>query len=1222
MLPLNIAQFPLQGSQLIEASAGTGKTFTIAALYLRLVLGHGRSEPLLPPDILVVTFTDAATRELTERIAQRLADAARYFRQLSEQADPVLTELRASYPPAQWPLCAYRLELAVQYLDEAAISTIHGWCNRVLAEFALPTGQVQQLQLVTDTDPLQQQVMRDYWRCWYYPLPETQLSQVLELWQQPEQLLSAVRPIWPHLAHFEQPAAPAESLQAVQQQKQQLLTALKAPWLDWADEIEQLLLQAIAAKAVDGRKLRENYLRGWLDKLRAWAQDPVAEQLDLQTGFTRLTPEGLAEVFKGPAPQHPAFDAMRQLPAQLAALPQPRRALLLHAAWWFSARFSAQLQQRSELGFDALLTRLQQALTGTESSLAQRLRQRYPVALIDEFQDTDPVQYQLFDAIYRLEDNRQDCAVVLIGDPKQAIYAFRGADIYSYLQAKQATLGRHYQLMVNYRSTPALIDALNFVFTSAEQRPLGTFVLAEKQLLNYQAVSAAGRKEQFYLDGEPAAALALCLYPTALDKPLAKAEYLAQMAQACAEQIALCLNQTQQQRCGFWQPDQNGVAQFTALQSNDIAVLVNNQQEARQVKQALRQRGLPAVYLSDKGTVFDSPLAQDVLLWLRACAEPERESLLRSALGSWSLQRSYAELATLLDDELGWEQLRLQFDSYHQRWAGQGVLVMLWQLMQDFAVAEFLQQLPDGERLLTDLLHLAELLQQKSAEQEGMAGLVRYLAEHLAGTGQSSADEQKLRLESDEQLIRIVTIHKSKGLEYPLVFLPFIAASRTLDANKGPISYHPSAAELVVRLDASDDELALAERERLAEEMRKLYVALTRARHYCWLGLAAQKDASAIGYLLSEDARLSPQALAEQFSPWLAHQAIVQAEFLAGQQSQVQLAEPLSDQQAYRQMQRPVRELWWMASYSALLSKHDEQTKAAELYAELSVEQQGAGAAAAMESDSPVAAVQPERFSQQFSKGSKAGSFLHDALEWAAGQGFAQALAKPDLWLEPLSQLAQRYQLMQPLPDERWQASWQDEAGSKQQLLAPVLDWLLDLLRAPALQGQSLVMLSPGQYQAELEFYLPVQQVPVKALDQLISAAILPQQPRPALSELVLGGMLKGFIDLTLVQQGRYQVLDYKSNFDASGQYDQGQLSQQFLQHRYDVQACLYQLALHRLLKSRLPGYQPAQHLGPALYWFIRGAQLAGAGVLTVDIPLDVLLQLDALLSGQRNTGH
>ncbi|WP_337881527.1 exodeoxyribonuclease V subunit beta [Rheinheimera sp.] len=1220
MLPLNIAEFPLRGSQLIEASAGTGKTFTIAALYLRLVLGHGRDEPLLPPEILVVTFTDAATRELTERIAQRLADAARYFRQLSPQADPVLAGLRASYPEAQWPLCAYRLELAVQYLDEAAISTIHGWCNRVLAEFALPTGQVQQLQLVTDTAPLQQQVMRDYWRCWYYPLPESQLAQVLQLWQHPEQLLSAVRPVWPHLTHFEQPPPPAESLRAVQQQKQQLLTALKAPWLTWADEIEQLLMQAIAAKAVDGRKLRENYLRGWLDKLRAWAQEPAAEQLELQTGFTRLTPEGLAEVFKGPVPVHPAFEAMRQLQAQLAALPQPRRALLLHAAWWFSSRFSAQLQQRSELGFDALLTRLHQALndgnkSGTETSLAQRLRQRYPVALIDEFQDTDPVQYQLFDAIYRLEDNRQDCAVVLIGDPKQAIYAFRGADIYSYLQAKQATRGRHYQLMVNYRSTAALIDALNFVFTSAEQRPLGTFVLAEKELLNYQKVSAAGRKEQFYLNGEPAAALALCLHPAAQDKPLAKADYLAQMAQACAEQIALCLNQAQQQSCGFWQPDPQG-AKFTALQSNDIAVLVNNQQEARQIKQALRQRGLPAVYLSDKGTVFDSPLAQDVLLWLRACAEPERESLLRSAVGSWSLQRSYTELAALLDDELGWEQLRLQFELYHQRWAEQGVLVMLWQLIQDFLVAEFLQQLPDGERLLTDLLHLAELLQQKSAEQEGMAGLVRYLAEHLAGTGQSGAEEQKLRLESDEQLIRIVTIHKSKGLEYPLVFLPFIAASRTLDASKGPISYHPSAAELVVRLDASEEELVLAERERLAEEMRKLYVALTRARHYCWLGLAAQKDASAIGYLLSDDARLSPQSLQAQFSPWLQHPAIVQAEFTAGQLSQVQWQKPQSESRCYRQKQRPVRELWWMASYSALLTKHDEQSKAAELYAELVVEQQPA------DQPEPASDPLPASFSQRFNKGSQAGSFLHDALEWAAQQGFAQALVCPDLWQETLLQLAQRYQLVQQLPDGQWQADWQEEPMDLQQLLSPVLDWLLDLLRVPALQGQPLTALLPGQYQAELEFYLPVQPVAVKALDQLISAAIFPQQPRPALSELQLGGMLKGFIDLTFVQHDRYQVLDYKSNFDASGQYDASQLARQFLQHRYDVQACLYQLALHRLLKSRLPGYLPAAQLGPALYWFIRGAQQAGAGVLAVDIPLDLLFELDALLSGGRSGGH
>jgi len=1210
---LDLLSFPLSGSQLIEASAGTGKTFTIAALYLRLVLGHGCDKALLPPDILVVTFTEAATQELTERIGQRLADAARYFREQSEDADPFLRSLRAEFSEDQWPHCAYQLELAVQYLDEAAISTIHGWCNKVLAEFALSSGYLFEQNLVTDVEQLQLDVMRDYWRNFYYPLPEEHIATVWQQLQNPETLRKKILPLISHLSLFTEPATPAVLLPEVKAERRKKLSELKAPWNNWVSEIRILLHGAIERKEVDGRKLQARYLDSWLAKLVAWISDAEMVDPDLQTGQSRLTPEGLAEAFKGPVPHHPAFEAMAKLADELAALPDPQQDLVLHAAFWFARRFHQLQLERSELGFDELLSRLQQALQKDDAGLlAERLRRKFPLALIDEFQDTDPVQYQLFDAIYQLEQNRSDCGILLIGDPKQAIYAFRGADIYSYLAAKQATAGRHFQLPKNFRSTHEMVSAVNHLFSYAEQRALGAFVLGRPDLLSFYPVEAQGRKEKFFAEQQPVRALEFCIKASPDGKAFSKGACLLEMAQACAEQIAVFLTGS----AGFVQDDK-----FTKLKTSDIAVLVNNQQEANAIKKALAERALASVYLSDKGAVFESPVALDLLLWLRACAEPQREALVRSALSSWSLSLNYSELEQLLQDELLWEQQLARFASYQQLWQQQGVLVMLWQLMRDFGVAEFLQQQNSGERLLTDILHLAELLQQRSMELEGPAALIRYLAEHVAGQGDLAAEQQKLRLESDEALIKIVTIHKSKGLEYPLVFLPFIALARSVDADKGPVSYHRDG-ELRVVLQANEQQAQQAERERLAEDMRKLYVALTRARHYCWVGLMPVKEQSAIGYLLSDDALVSPVALLEQLSPLLKQPDIRLADNLSAQRTQVLILDQTDELLPYPQMTRSVKELWWIASYSALLEQHQHDSKAAELFQELQQEL----APEQLQDDAEPTEAKAVTLAQGFVRGSQAGTFLHDMLEWGAVQGFDGLAQQPDLWQQGLAPLMQKYGLLQQLPEHRWQIRyWAEqqapypETEHLAEALVPLQCWLTELIQTPLWQNNSasLSSLTQGSYRAELEFWLAVQHCSSAQLDALVQQYLWPEQSRPALRTTQLQGMLKGFIDLTLEQDGRYWVLDYKSNYIADGQYDSPALIQQMLAHRYDVQAALYAVAIHRLLQSRLADYQPEQHLGGALYWFLRGGNAANKGVLAVDIPLDLVNKLDALLQGQ-----
>ncbi|WP_313103538.1 exodeoxyribonuclease V subunit beta [Stutzerimonas nitrititolerans] len=1202
-------RFPLHGSRLIEASAGTGKTFTISALYLRLVLGHGGEQAfareLLPPEILVVTFTDAATRELRDRIRARLVEAARVFREEAE-GDDLLRQLRADFPPERWPACACRLDIAAQWMDEAAVSTIHGWCQRMLREHAFDSGSLFTLTLETDHSELLAQVARDCWRLHCYPLQGDALSWVMNRWGHPDNLLRSVRPLFGERAAAGETSL-ATLLDAALQEQARALKALKEGWCEWADEIRQLLDQAVADKVVDGRKIQARYYQNWCEKLRHWSLGDEAA-LDLGTGFTRLTPEGLAECWKqGSPPRHPALEAMCELPRRLKQLAGPDEAARRHAAAWICQRFEQEKRQRAEMGFDDMLTRLDAALQSDNGErLAQVIRTQFPVAMIDEFQDTDPLQYRIFDRIYAIEDNRADCGLFLIGDPKQAIYAFRGADIHTYLRARRAMTGRLDDLDTNFRSSQPMVDAVNRLFQQAEARSegQGAFLFREgaDNPLPFSRVKARGREERWQVEGQTPPALTLWQLPSA--EPLANTFYRREMAARAASEITRLLVLGQQGEAGFAR-----AGELAPLKPSDIAVLVRDGSEAQAISGELARRGVRSVYLSDKDSVLASQEARDLLLWLRACAEPDVDRRLRAALASRSLGLELAELEQLNQDERVWERRVMQFRDYHQRWQRQGVLPMLRQLLHDFGLPQRLMQRSDGERALTNLLHLAELLQQAAAELDGEQALIRHLAALLAGEG-AAAEEQVLRLESDAALVRVVTIHKSKGLEYPLVFLPFICSFRPAEGGR-PLQLQDGDSRRLV-LEPDEEDIERADRERLGEDLRLLYVALTRARHACWLGIADLKKGnakasllhrSALGYLLGGGQPLSASGL---LASWL--------EPLEKPGECLLLPAPQASDSSYREATleqaepswptpaRRAAEHWWIASYSALRTG-DSLESPIERFDDAAPENPAAQKAADDERES-VPVVGPVGLAGSlhlFPRGPNPGTFLHGLLEMAGRDGFAQVASDPAALREQIARRCQRRGL------DAW--------------IEPLNSWLGSLLTTPLkLEGDARVALAElAVYQPELEFWFETQRVDVRQIDALVQRHVLPGVPRPALLPDRLNGMFKGFIDLVFEHQGRYYVVDYKSNWLGEGDaaYTDEAMQATVASHRYDLQYVLYLLALHRQLQLRLPDYDYERHVGGALYLFLRGSRAPGQGIHRARPPRELIEALDALFKGQ-----
>jgi exodeoxyribonuclease V beta subunit len=1212
--------FPLKGSQLIEASAGTGKTFTISALYLRLVLGHGGElsgfgRELLPPQILVVTFTDAATKELRDRIRTRLAEAARFFRAEIDAPDALITDLRAEFEPEQWAACASRLDIAAQWMDEAAVSTIHSWCQRMLREHAFDSGSLFTQTLETDHSDLLSEVLRDYWRKFCYPMSGDALDWVRANWSGPAALMPRVRALFGSgngSDRSPESQSPTELIEHSLQERRETLKVLKSPWANWAAELHAICIDGVQCKVVDGRKMQERYFRPWFDKLIAWANDEDQEQLDLGTGFTRLTPDGIAEAWKSNPPSHPAFEAMVELKVALDTLPTPDAAVLQHAAHWVGVRFEEEKRRRAEMGFDDMLVRLDAALKGSGGErLATLIREQFPVALIDEFQDTDPVQYRIFDSIYHLEQSDEETGLFLIGDPKQAIYAFRGADIYTYLRARAATDGRWHTLDTNFRSSHAMVEAVNHVFARAETSTTGRgaflFRNADHNPVPFVSVAAQGRKERLEVEGQPVSALNIWQLET--EQPVSGAVYRQQLAASCASEITRLLNAGQKGNAGFAKPGEP----LKGLLPADIAILVRDGKEAQAVRAELSARGVRSVYLSDKDSVFAAQEAHDLLSWLKACAEPDAERTLRAALACITLDLPLAELELLNQDELAWETRVMQFRGYRAIWRSQGVLPMLRRLLHDFKLPQALILRSDGERVLTNLLHLAELMQQAAAELDGEQALIRHLSEHLALSVQAG-EEQILRLESDEQLVKVVTIHKSKGLEYPLVFLPFICSSKPVDGSRLPLHFHDPQGHAQISLKPTAALIEQADDERLAEDLRLLYVALTRARHACWLGVADLKRGnnsastlhrSALGYLLGGGNFLAESAGLKIWLRDLTHDApslhveplpVPTTETFVAPRNEATLIKP-------RIPRRSAKENWWIASYSALrigdtITDSGDQSPDSPQAQKLFDDER-------LDPDAPREVLVSGGDIHRFPRGPNPGTFLHGLLEWAGGEGFSLAANDPKALESAVARRCNR---------RGWEG-W----------IVTLTDWLQHLLTLPLRLGEgdqpvALCELDqPNQYRVEMEFWFASNKVDVAQMDALVRRYTHNGAPRAAAETTSLNGMFKGFIDLTFEHQGRYYVADYKSNglgVDDDA-YTEAAMENAILDNRYDLQYVLYLLALHRQLKARLPDYDYDLHMGGAVYLFVRGSRSASQGAWFTRPPRELIESLDLMFQGR-----
>jgi exodeoxyribonuclease V beta subunit len=1156
---------PLQGQHLIEASAGSGKTFTLVILYLRLLLGLATPtrSPLRVDQILVVTFTEAATQELRERIRRRIRELQHYCHQ-GPGVDEALNQLLAAIEHP--PVAAACLLAAERQLDEAAIMTIHAFCQRMLIQQAIEARTLLSYTLITQDDPDQQQAVTDFWRRHFYPLPASLARVIQQQWSGPQALLSDLAPyLSGDLSQLLRHPPATESIVARHQRQIEAIEAVKQQWLQLEEPVGSLLNQ----RSLNKQRYPTRYLTQWIQQIDAWAQQ-ATEDYQLPEALPRFRYTILSSAtLRGDPPQHPLFQAIDQLYAlpltlydvvMAQALPEIRQAI------------THSKQQRAEVSFDDLLSQLDQALQHTDGeSLAAAIRQRYPAALIDEFQDTDPLQYRIFRRLY---DQHPETLLLLIGDPKQAIYAFRGADIFTYIQARR-TIPSHYTLQTNWRSSSLLVQAVNRLFQQAK----APFIFDQDIPFVPMQIPDSAAQNYLSVRGDIPAPLQFHY----LSEGVTLQQYRETMAATCAAQISDWL--AAQQPLLLVQGTQH-----RAVTASDIAILVRTSDEAKLIRQALDTLAIPSVYLSERQSVFATLEAKELLRLLETLAYPlQSESLLAVLAGSLFMLDAVA-LEQWRQDDQRWEETLNEFNEYQQLWQQQGVLPMLQRLMFHHQLPEKLLTLPEGERRLTDLRHLGELLQEAAQHLDSPPALVRWFSQQINQPNRG-LESQQLRLDSDRPLVKIITIHKSKGLEYPLVWLPFPCVFRR---SKSAYYHDRQNHRPILDLCSTSQAMEWAAEEQLAESIRLLYVALTRAIFHCSVGVAPVVSRrsrsptttdihnSALGYLLQQgnagDVQQLQQALLALQGP--------EIEIVPLEKRPPATPLPATTESSLlsaRSFHRLLTPIWRITSYSAL----QHQTVAIVEEA-TSIEQPPVLSSPSLSS---LLVERPGLLeTHHFPRGPSAGTFLHHLLQHLDFTAPIQPA-----WLMD--------QLTQQGFDPQWHSL--------------LKQWLPQILQTPLNdQGLCLQQLRAEQKQCELHFYLPIAgALQPSALERLMRHYDpLSRQASPLAFQQVQG-MLQGFIDLVFVWQERYYLLDYKSNWlgEMSQAYQPAALAAALCHHRYDLQYQLYTLALHRYLGYCLPGYQYETHFGGVFYLFLRGmsGKPGGSGIFFHRPALALIHSLD-----------
>ncbi|MDU0810230.1 MAG: exodeoxyribonuclease V subunit beta [Burkholderia sp.] len=1219
---LDVFRCALDGIGHIEASAGTGKTWSICALYIRFLL----EKDLSTDKILVVTFTKAAASELYNRIREKLVQLEHTFKARDTASDPfIIYLLNIILDPTSkisLEMAKKRINRALRTFDHAQIYTIHTFCHRTLQHAPFSSGAPFSFNIVNNDSTLRFDLASDFWHRRVEPVanqePEfatwliksgigpSTLDEQLTRWLKTQ--LSSI------------PYRLSE-ISKIDNNEEMIVTrcfvVAAQLWSIEYNNIETLLksIQPILNH-------RSHNPEAIFDALSAWNSYFARSNIDIKElpkAALKLTRTALVKATKKGSfvPKHPFFDLAESLEVALinAEVTQRKRWIILVTEWLNEAPNMLALRKRTQglLTFDDLLIHLYDVLQ-KQSSLREILRTRYRATLIDEFQDIDSLQFKIFDQIFIQAGG----PLFFVGDPKQAIYSFRGADLHPYF-AFYSRASACYKLSINYRSIPTIAEACNRFFGSNTQ----AFVLDK---LHYHHIRASCHKHRQLIDETDDTShtgdFRIWMLPDG-DRTLYKRDAQWYAAQACASEIKRLIQGAHDGRVRLGE---------TKLLPKDIVVLVQTHRQGRLMKRALTMWRISSTEFT-QASVFSTIDAQNFERVLAAIDSPNDLLRLRSALSIDWLNLNAANLWQI-NQSVGKEQDILlsgrilssdtmsiwikRFSHYQLLWKKIGFSAMWHRLFNELKIAECLINIGiDSERRITDINHLAELIQIRASEQPGILSTICWLtARRMDGGG----DDAYLRLASDRNLVQILTIHKSKGLEYAIIFCPFLSDGMLREQHSTSLLQDIYTQDIVKHTSQK------AILDQGAENIRLIYVALTRAIYRCYLVAGP--------YLSSRSTRESRRSMMnwliagneKTFNEWIDNPpdnstlakawrmlsggpiSITPLPIVVNKQKNIQSNKQPQILVARRAF-RILCDEWKIASFSSITASSihigiNDPTLIEEEFRpdyDISIDIiESSEDADTKPYQDPV--MIPNDDILMFPSSAEAGKCLHRLFELS---NFNDASS----WLNAASSALRDYPVQSTPELDKY-------------LPSMMVKLVNDVVHTELIPGFRMADLSQDRRLNEISFLFPVRSLDLSALRLLI---IKYGYSDIMLNPGIISGFLRGFIDMIIKNDDRFWIVDWKSKHIGYTQdaYSEHALDSVMTDHAYHLQALIYIVALHRFLRNRLKNYNYDLHIAGYMYLFIRGIRPSWksknklSGIYTRRPARKLIYELDRIIGGE-----
>lgn len=1155
---------PLKGHILIEASAGTGKTYTISRLFLRLLL----EDEYLLSSILVVTFTEAATQELKERIYLLIKEAHKAFSNGSSD-DPFLSNLISRIDSGK--ACSI-LESAAHNFDTVSIHTIHGFCQKVLYENSFESGTSFESTIITDQSLLVQEITHDFWRLNFYSESPVFLAYAIQSGLSPQRFMELLRvagrsnqnlKIIPEVnsyGNLNEEEAFTESFQR-----------LKESWSQCRFEV----IQALEKGNLKANKYSSRIIQELIISMDTMLGSEIADPI-LFEKFENFTPSVLNNYVKKDCtpPEHPFFSLCEKHQECNYKLNKCYNSRIIYLKTSFlhylNQELTSRKKSRGQLYFDDLLNNVHSALLDKDQSgeLIAKLRKSFKVALIDEFQDTDPVQYEIFSTIF------DTLPLFFIGDPKQSIYGFRGADIFTYLHASELATAR-YTLTKNYRSDASFLSALNTLFSGTSRQ----FVYEEINYINAVPGIAESSQKLVISDvNQPSLNFIFIDEETLSNK---RNDKMAAICTAVTAEISRLISLSIQNEAFIGS---------NKLKPSDLAILVRTNREAEMMQQYLSVNNIPSII--DSGiSVFETEEAVDLLRFLSALLDPTRAELIRAVLVSSFFQLNANTIEKISADLGSWEKYATKFLHYHDLWHENGFMYMFRYFLNEEHIRLKFLSLQKGERKLTNILHLSELIHlQEQKQNSGMTSVHSWLLQKITDTSTQISDEEMLRLESDKDAVTIITVHKSKGLEYPVVFCPFWHSSELRDKNVPYVFHdHENNNRLILALDPDEvvKNQSYIEKESLAENMRLLYVAVTRAKSCCYMvwGKLRGTETSALAYLLhkNDSDSITVSELSEKvrsISSEQIWQILVELNKLNPSISVFKAKTEFHDitftptdthQFSCLELNSSIPEPWKISSFSSLTKKnHSAESPDYDFISD------------------PYSPINENEIQQEhnifdFPKGSTAGTFMHSVLEKI---DFTEAeSANSQLVIDELLKFYGFDLLWNPV----------------------IYKLVINVVKTQLIGFKNIRLcdIHKNSCIKEMEFSFPLKRISPADLQQIFTNQVQMNlfsngYQAEKLYFSPTKGYMKGFIDLIFECDGRFFLLDWKSNHlgNRPEDYEESRLKEVMKTEHYILQYYIYLTALDKYLEYRYKGYSYQNNFGGVYYVFLRGIdEKTGSGI-------------------------